>query len=65
MKIIPTKINNDLAQINKIQNWNIDQPDPVSQLDVFEPHTRIEQTQQTRQNSALINHNFQSQNTIN
>ena len=33
-------------QLNK--NWNIDQPDPIYQPDLFQSYTRNEQTRQTR-----------------
>ena len=34
------------------KKWNIDQPDPTYQPDLFEPYTRKEQTRRTRQNPA-------------
>ena len=53
-------------------NWNIDQPDPIYQPDLFEPYARNEQTQQSkqtfppRQNSASYNNNnFPSQKPTN
>ena len=44
--------------------WNIDQPDPTYQSDLFEPYTRNEQTRQRRQNPTSYNKNFQSQNPV-
>ena len=55
-------------RFNKIQqnkNWNIDQPDPTYQPDLFEPYTRKEQTRRTRQNPTSYKKNFQSQNLVN
>ena len=45
-------------------NWNIDQPDPIYQLDLSEPYTRNEQTRQTRHNPTSYSNFFQSQNPI-
>ena len=45
-------------------NWNIDQPDPFYQADLFEPYTRNEQ-RQTRHQPTSYNNNFQSQNPVN
>ena len=50
MKNTIVKINNNSVQINQNKNWNIDQPDPIYQSDLFEPDTRNEQTRQTRHN---------------
>ena len=54
-----------IEQINKNNFWNIDQPDSICQPDLFGPHTRNEQTRQTRHNPTSFNNKFQSQNSIN
>ena len=46
-------------------NWNIHQPDPIYQPDLFEPYTRIEETRQTRHNPTSYKNNFHSQNPVN
>ena len=64
MKNTIIKINNDSIKIPQNNKWNIDQPEPTYQQDVFEPYTRNEQTRQTRQNPASYNNNFQPQNPV-
>ena len=65
------KTNNVFDSNPQNNNWNIDQPDPVYQPDIFEPYTKSEQTRQSRQLfpprqiSASFNKNFQSQNPMN
>ena len=44
-------------------NFNIDQPDPFYQQDLFEPYTRNEQ-RQTRHHAMSYNNSFQSQNPV-
>ena len=41
-------------------SWNIDQPDPINQSDLFEQYTQNKQTQQRRHNPTLYNKNFQN-----
>ena len=64
MKITIIKINNDLKKNQQNNKWNIDQPDPTYQPDLFEPYARNEQRRQTRQNPTSYNKSFQSQNPI-
>ena len=45
--------------------WNIDQPDPIYQPDLFEAYTRNEQIRQKRYNPTSYNNNIQSQNPVN
>ena len=44
--------------------WNIDQPDPFYQTDLFKTYTRNEQTRQSRHHPSSYNNNFQSQNPV-
>ena len=66
MKIIIAKINNDATQINKIIFGILIKSKPNNQSDLFEPFTRNEQTQHTRQsfspeqNSASYKNSFRS-----
>ena len=45
--------------------WNIDQPDPIYQPDLFEPNTRNKQIRQTRHNPTSYNNSIQSENSVN
>ena len=50
---------------NHQNNWNIDQPDPFYQPDLFKPYTRNEQSRQTRHILTSYTNKFQSQNPVN
>ena len=64
MKNTIIKINNDSIKISKTIKWNIDQPDPTYEPDLFEPYARNEQRRQTRQNPTSYNKNIQSKNPV-